>query len=264
MRRAPIRWGPIRWGLALLLVLLVPLAAQAEAVLADLSQRNVALTATFEGSEILIFGAVFRDGPVPEDAGPLSVIVTVEGPSRPLSVWRKARRMGIWVNVEEVRVSRAPTFYSVATSAPLRVALSATEDLRFRISIPLAIRAIGALAAVADAPVFTEALIRLRTEAGLYRLDEGGVLVTRDTLFRTTVSLPANLTEGVYAVRVFLTRDGGVVDRFETGIDVRKAGVERWLYNLAQQQPFAYGLLAVAIAVLAGWAASAAFRLLRT
>jgi uncharacterized protein (TIGR02186 family) len=253
----------MRGALLGLLLMLAPLAARSEAVLADLSQRNVALTATFEGSEILIFGAVFREEPVPAEAGRLAVIVTVQGPSRPLSVWRRARRAGVWMNVEEVRVSRAPTFYSVATSAPLAEALSFTEDLRYRISIPLAIRAIGALATVADAPAFTEALIRLRSDAGFYQLNEGTVTITRDTLFRTTVALPASLTEGVYGVRVFLTRDGQVIDTFETGIDVRKAGIERWLYNLAQEQPLAYGLLAVALAVAAGWAASTAFRLLR-
>jgi hypothetical protein len=32
------------------------------------------------------------------------------------------------------------------------------------------------------------------------------------TLFRTSVALPANLTEGNYTVRFFLTRDGAVID----------------------------------------------------
>lgn len=241
-----------------------PPAAPTEQVLAGLSTTTVALTASFEGSEILVFGAVYRTVPVAEDAAPLAVIVTVQGPPQRLSVWRKGRRGGVWMNVEEVRVARAPSFYAVATSAPLTEALSATEDLRHQVSIPRAIRAFGAFATVADAPAFTEALIRLRTGQGLYQLNEGAVELTRETLFRTTVALPANLTEGMYAARVFLTREGQVLDVYETVIDVRKAGIERWLSVLAREQPVAYGLLAVLLAVVAGWGASTAFRLLRS
>lgn len=238
-------------------------AAQAEEVLAGLSQTSVALTASFEGSEILVFGAVYRPGPMDPAALPLAVIVTVQGPAQRLSVWRKGRRAGVWMNVEEVRVSRAPSFYAVASSKPLAEALNDTEDLRHRVSIPQAIRAFGAIATVADAPAFTEALTRLRTEDGLYQLNEGAVEITRDTLFRTTIALPANLTEGSYAARVFLTRGGEVLDVFETVIDVRKTGIEAWLSLLARDQPFAYGLLAVALAVAAGWGASTAARLFR-
>ena len=235
-----------------------------EQVLAGLSTTTVALTATFEGSEILVFGAVYRDAPVDPDAAPLAVIVTIQGPPQRLSVWRKARRGGVWMNVEEVRVARAPSFYAVATSRPLDEALSATEDLRHQVSIPRAIRAFGGLATVEDAPAFTEALIRLRSADGLFQLREGAVALSRETLFRTTIALPANLTEGAYGARVFLTRDGTVLDVYETVIDVRKAGIEGWLAATAHEQPLAYGLLAVALAVFAGWGASALFRLVRS
>lgn len=241
-----------------------PVTRGGEQVLAGLSTTTVALTATFEGSEILVFGAVYRDAPVDPDAAPLAVIVTIQGPPQRLSVWRKARRGGVWMNVEEVRFARAPSLYAVATSHPLAEALSATEDLRHQVSIPRAIRAFGALARVEDAPAFTEALIRLRSADGLYQLKEGAVALSRETLFRTTIALPANLTEGAYSARVFLTRNGKVLDVYETVIDVRKAGIEAWLSMLAREQPLAYGMLAVLLAVAAGWGASTVVRLLRS
>jgi hypothetical protein len=54
-----------------------------------------------------------------------------------------------------------------------------------------------------------------------------------------------------------------VIDSLESTIDVRKEGLERWLTNLAHDQPLIYGLLSLLIAVVAGWAASAGFRFLR-
>jgi len=76
--------------------------------------------------------------------------------------------------------------------------------------------------------------------------------------------LPANLVEGAYTARIFLTQDGKVLAQQETKIDVRKVGIERWLYNLAHQRPATYGLLSLAIAIFAGWSAAAVFRVIRT
>ena len=115
----------------------------------------------------------------------------------------------------------------------------------------------------ADAESFTEALIRIRTEQNAYQLRESTVAFDEQTLFRTAIRLPSNLTEGVYATRIFLTREGRVVSRFETVIDVRKVGLERWLFTLSRQEPLAYGLLSLAIAIAAGWGASAVFQVLR-
>ena len=253
----------MRTALALTLLLLATLPARSEEVLAGLSQTALALTATFTGSEILVFGAVRRDTPIPEDAAPLHVIVTIEGPPQRLSVWRKGRIGGIWMNVEEVRVARAPSLYAVASTAPLEQILSSTEDLRHSISIPRAIRSFGTMAMAADAPRFVEALIRLRREDGLFTETPNGMQVQQETLFSGTLELPANLIEGSYRARVFLTRGGQVVDQYETAIEVRMAGLERWLSSLARDVPLAYGLLAVLIAVAAGWSASAAFRALQ-
>jgi hypothetical protein len=50
---------------------------------------------------------------------------------------------------------------------------------------------------------------------------------------------------------------------FVAPITVRKVGLERWLYRLAFDQPFLYGLMSLGVAVFAGWGASAAFRKLR-
>ncbi len=247
--------------LTILLALALPMSALAEDVVLGLSQKQVRITTNFDGSEILIFGAVKRDAPAP-DSAPLEVIVAIEGPSTPLTVRRKERKVGIWVNVDAVEVDKAPAFYAIATSAPFAQVISDTEDLRYRVSIPRAIRSVGAPMNVDDAASFVEAVIRIRQSSGLYQLNESAVEVTEQTLFKTTIALPANLTEGDYKARIYLTRAGKVVSDFETVIDVRKVGLERFLFNLSRQQPLIYGLLSLAIAIAAGWLASAAFRVL--
>jgi uncharacterized protein (TIGR02186 family) len=244
--------------LALLVTIAMPV--QAEEIVLGLSADEVAITATFDGSDILIFGAVKRDGP-PADPVPLEVIITVSGPLTPVEVRFKERRFGLWINTQAAAVDAAPSFYAVATTAPLDQILTDTEDLRNAISIPRAIRSVGQ--DVENTEDYTAALIRIRAGQGLYRIMDGDIDFEQETLFRTQIRLPANLIEGAYDTRIFLTRNGRVIDSFETLIDVRKVGLERWLFNLAQDQPLAYAALALALAVGAGWAASAAFQALR-
>ena len=260
-------------ALALLLLMAAPAAAQnfpapprvaappPEQIVAGLSRDDVDITTSFDGSDIIIYGAIKRETPIPP--GPLDVIVTVEGPTGPVTVRHKERRFGIWVNTGRVSVASAPNFYVVATTRPLERILDQNEDNRYRISVPLAIRAFAGASEVEDVVPYTEALVRLREANDLYRLDEGAVLLADKTLFRADVRLPANLIEGYYATRIFLVRDGKVLNTFRAPIEVRKVGLERWLYRLALEQPFLYGIMSLAIAIFAGWGASALFRQFR-
>lgn len=244
------------------LTLLSALPVASEEVVLGLSKDKVSITTNFDGSEILIFGAVKREEAIPEGP-PVEVIVTVAGPSMPLTVRRKEKRLGIWVNIDAVEVDHAPSFYAVQTSGPLRDVLKDVEDLRHKISVPRAIRSVGAPSNIQDAETFTEALIRIRSQSDLYQLREDAVTVSEQTLFRTAVRLPAALTEGDYVTRIFLTRGGNVVSSYDTTINVQKVGMERWLFELSRGQPLLYGLMSIAIAIFAGWAASAVFRIFR-
>lgn len=248
--------------LACLLTLLSLTAAQAEQVVADMSLRDVEITANFDGSDILIYGAIkgAQEGP---DLSPLEVVIAISGPSGPVTVRKKDKRFGIWVNTESIEVDRAPSFYAVASSGALEDTLSRTDDIRFQVSLERAIYSVGAPAEIEDPARFSEALIRIRKENNLYQQLDNSVELLDQALFSTTIDLPANLVEGSYPTRIFLTRDGEVVAKLATFIDVRKVGLERWIYDLAHQKPLIYGILSLAIAIAAGWLASAFFRYLR-
>ncbi len=235
--------------------------ARAEDIVAGLSQSHVSITTDFSGSEIFIYGAVKREAPIPEGP-PLDVIVVVIGPSEPVAVRRKQRSFGIWVNGPAVQVDSAPSFYAVATTRPFRDVISYTDDLRYRVGLDHAVRLIGDTSDEVYPEEYRKAVVRLRTAEGLYFEDSGAVTVTDETLFQTEVRLPANLVEGAYDARIFLLRDKQVISEYTATIQVEKVGLERWIYNLSQQQPALYGLLSIAIALAAGWLASTFFRLM--
>ncbi|SEI03915.1 TIGR02186 family protein [Paracoccus alkenifer] len=232
-----------------------------EQIVTGLSQDEVDITASFTGSDILIYGAIRRNEPIADDTSP-GIIVTLEGPSQSVTVRRMGRVGPIWMNTARLRVGAAPDFYAVASSAPLYLLLDPDEDVRHRISPALAIRALGTVD-VEDATAFTEAMLRIRTESGRYRVDEGSVQIVDETLFRADVVMPSNLVEGDYRARIFLLRGGKVVDRNTVPIRVEKVGIERWLYRLSINHSFWYGLMSLGIAIGAGALASAVFRMLR-
>lgn len=251
----------MRWLLALLLIVALP--ARAGEIVGGLSQNRVSLTANYSGSEILIFGAIRHEAGRTEPDAPFDVIIVVEGPRQPVAIWRKARRLGIWVNVDVAYMASVPSFYAVATTAPLPQILSPEADAQRRISAAQAIRPEQVVGDVADSADYTAALLRLRTQSQSYQTLTRWVTLDRDILFRANVRLPANLTEGAYTTRMYLVREGEVVHQFRTAIFVRKEGLERWLSQLAYDQPLIYGLMALAIALVAGWGASEAARFFR-
>ena len=72
---------------------------------------------------------------------------------------------------------------------------------------------------------------------GTFQELDGEVAVAEETLFQTRIDMPANLVEGDYAAEFFLVRDRKVISTGASTIRVEKTGLERWLYNMARNQP---------------------------
>ena len=245
--------------LFMILSLLVATSAYAgETVVSELSKDGVSITSTFDGSEIFLFGAIKHDSPVIENVGTLDVIIEVSGPPAETLVRRKERKVIIWVNTDSVELDRAPSYYTIAATAPLEELLSETERSLRNLGLDFAVR----VADEADED-FREAAIRIHQQNGTYSREITPVKLTEETLFTTKLAMPVNVVEGEYTVKTLLVRNQQVISTSTSTITVRKAGVEKWLYDLAHEQAFIYGLLSLAVALLAGWTASEVFRRIR-
>jgi uncharacterized protein (TIGR02186 family) len=123
-----------------LLALSGPVSAQD--IVLGMSKNEIGITAFFNGSEILIFGALKHETAA-SSAGDLDVVVTIASPRNPVTVRRKDKRLGIWVNVEAFDVDLAPSFYAVATTGPFDRVVSEASDLWHQISVRQLIRAVA-------------------------------------------------------------------------------------------------------------------------
>ena len=229
-----------------------------ESVVSELSQDGVSITATFDGSEIFLFGAIKRDAPVGASEGDLGIIIEVSGPPLEALVRQKERKFGVWVNSEAVPVERAPSFYTLAATAPLEELVSESERSLRNLGLDFAVR----VADEADEE-FRQAVIRIHQDDGRYAREVTPVTLTEETLFTTKVAMPVNVVEGEYTVKTLLVRDMQVISTSTSTITVQKTGIERWMYNLAHEHAMIYGLLSLAVALLAGYGASEIFRRIR-
>ena len=98
-----------------LFLLLSSLIAQAnDIIIGGLSEKNVSINTTFTGSDILIFGSIKRSDS--QKIVPSDVIIEILGPSTNLTVRKKKKIFGIWVNSDPTKLANSPSFYSLLYS----------------------------------------------------------------------------------------------------------------------------------------------------
>jgi len=225
--------------------------AHADSVIADLSSHAIAITTGFTGASVVLFGAT---------DGPADVIAVVRGPERDETVWRKGKVAGIWTNAEAVTFANIPSFYGIAASRPLDDIISPAAAALHRIGIAnLRFEPRGAVPPE-RLQLFTDALIAVQKNAGVFSPSHVKIYFLGDRLFRTTFTFPANIPTGTYLVEIFLVRDKEVVGGQTTPLIVSRVGVDAAVFDFAQRRSLAYGAIAVTMAVVAGWLASLPFR----
>jgi len=238
-------------SLARALLALAAGPARGDAVVADLSSHLIAITGGFSGTSVVLFGAT---------DGPGDVVVVVRGPERDVTIWRKGKVAGIWANAESATFANVPGYYAVAASKPLDEAVSPSVAAFYKIGVGNLKFVPKATVPPERAQLFTDALIGVQKSAGVFLPSQVKISFLGERLFRTTFNFPANIPTGVYLVQVYLVRDKDVVGAQTTPLIVSKVGVDAAVSDFAHSRALTYGVIAVIMAVMAGWLASLPFR----
>lgn len=238
-------------ALFLLLCALPAYAEEDTGILADVSQRNIAVTSGFNGATTTLFGALPQEG---------DVIVVVSGPENTVVVRRKERVFGVWLNRSSATFNNVPGFYWMASSRPILDIVSAewlashrlgTDNLRFNIADATDF---GSL------QLFRHELVQLRQAHQLYTTVPEPVSIMGGRLYRADVHLPADAPTGNYLVTTYLFQRGQLVEAQQTPLALRKEGTMQDLSEISQNNRLAYAIMAVALALLAGWSSATLMR----
>jgi len=220
-------------------------------LVADLSSHLVAITTGFTGTSVLLFGAT---------NGPGDIAIVIRGPVKDVDVRKKERFGAIWVNAKSVTLHDVPSYYRMASSRPLAEFVPDELLSRYQIGLNNIRLNVADNTKTPDVDAFRDALIHLKTDEGLYSQELGAVTLMSNRLFRTELYFPANVATGTYLVEIYLFRDGAVTSAEIVPFTISKIGVGADIYDFAHHYGLLYGLLGIALAIAAGYGASAAFR----
>lgn len=224
-------------------------------LVADISDDNVAITASFHGTQLLLFGAI--SGQKGDD-----IIVIISGPDSMIATRRKEKVGGIWVNTASVTWKNAPSYYQIFSNRDLSDIIPASEQNRMKIGyrhLPLLTQQTSLPQSDINGQ-WRDALARTMTDANLWQITNNAVSIRDGALFRVDVPLPKNIRPGDYDVRILHVRDGALLSEKFSTIYVKKRGIGALIYRFAHDYSLLYGIFAVLFAIASGWLAAVAFR----
>jgi len=233
--------------------------ADAQELVSGLSTDVIEINSSFTGTEIVLFGAVETSDSFAAQPGD-DIVVVIRGPAVNLTVRRKERVAGIWLNAEQVTFEGMPGYYFLASTKSL-ADIAQPEVLR---RFGLGASNLEALTDVGvkpeEADIFRQAAIRNEKKEGLYWESPTGIEFLSHSLFRARIPVPAGVPPGQYKAEVYLFRNGSIVSAQSTPLFIDKTGIERRLFEFAHKQSVLYGLVTILMAMVLGWISYLGFR----
>lgn len=263
----------MRWRAALMILLLTAANAAAqvaapedqpptrEALNIGISSTEIAIVPDFAGTDVTVFGAIENVDPALLAKGGYDIVVALEGPRDRITMRRKERVAGIWINRHSVVFEAMPESYSMTSTRELPDIASELELVTHAVGLPRARIVPSSFSGRAEeVALYRDAFLKLKTESRLYQENPGGVQFVSSSVFAATIHIPADIPNGSHVIRAYLFKEGRFFDEKTLQMRVVKTGLEEAITAAAFDQPLLYGLFAVLLAVLTGWSASLMFR----
>ncbi len=216
----------------------------------QIARDSVDVTVGFTGASIELFGNR-RD----KDS---IVAIVIEGPTKDVTLWEKARVLGTWVNRHYVTYHDIPSYYHVAISE---------ENIDEKTKALLAQHTVGhdglfsgadikKSNSVDDITRFTEAFLTEKQGAGAYFQDYAQFIFINENFFRVSFAVPPSAPIGDYKIRSYLIKDGTLAEREVTYLKVEQVGMNAFLFEAAQKYSVIYALFCISFAMFSGWLVS--------
>jgi len=240
---------------------IVPLLPR-ESIHADVSTRRIAVTSTFSGTGIIVFGAVDNSRQASAESGLYDVVIVISGTPSRLVARKKSNVGGLWINTSSTSFTSVPSYYAISSTRPLDEVASddvlKSSGIGFDF-VPMTFSRSARNLTATEIKEWRDAVVRLKQRDRLYQQDEYGVAFVGRSLFRSAFDMPATVTVGEFETRVYLFRDGELLSTYTTKLNLEREGLEHFVHRFAFDHPFFYGVFTVMIAVGAGMLASYVF-----
>ena len=228
-------------------------------IVSNIDKKEIELTTRFDGSKILVFGALTESKDDP------TLVIELVGPEQDITVRKKSKVWGIWVKKDYAKFEKIPSFYQINST-------NLNSDKRREISNRKLEKYFfsklknneTATQKSLDKKEHFRQLVRLKKNINNIRLFETEISVLQKKLFFSTIELPQNIFPGEYNVIIsLLDENNEVIKSSNELVKVSKTGIQKFLsFNAANNSTF-YGIFSVMLALFLGFSAAQIFRLLK-
>lgn len=249
--------------LAFLVVSLIAvLPVRAENLITGLSFDEINITSDFNGTTLLVFGTVDKMSNVGGERTieDYDIFVSIEGPRAPQTIRRKERIAGIWINGASVDYLNMPASYLLVGSR--ESSDPAVTDTLKELGVGLDNLSFGrmpGIAALREGDVFNEAVVRLKSDQALFN-ERVAIEPLGENLFRARFNIPPLVPVGEHVVTTHLMYQGETIASTTMNLAIKKIGFEQFMYEIAHEYGYLYGIVAVLVAMVTGWLGSVLFR----
>ena len=222
---------------------------QARPIISGISANEINIDTKFTGAQVLLFGAK-------GDAG--NIIITVRGPKKNYLVSKKDKFLGIWYNRDRLKFKNSYSYYGFfstnnnqAINSQLLSKLEIGEDqIKFDIK--------NGEEKNQDEEFKIEFINKLEQQ-NLYLNNPNSIEFLDETLFKVMLTFPKNTPMGVYTVEIYLVDENNLVAFQSIPITIHQVGVSAQINEFAYNNSVIYGIVAVLMAVVAGFLANYIF-----
>ena len=216
----------------------------------EVVDNTIEVSVGFNGSTIKIFG----------DRQNLNaeVVIVVEGPRKDITIWKKERVGGAWINRYYTTFRDMPIYYNYAST----VSLNDQKLKRFLTEREIGHKALFASAEtkksrnIEDEKIFERAFLAQKQRDGVYFTKPAKVDFISDHLFRVSFDVPASAHTGNYKIRSLLIENGRITKEKVDILRVKQAGINALVVSIAKNRSITYALIVIFLALFSGWFAS--------
>jgi hypothetical protein len=179
------------------------------------------------------------------------------GPREDLSLMRKGRVGGLWMNIQEVHFKNLPKVFLLWTSDRLSLMEKTGPDGPNSLDYLSVLSGALETKRRGEESLLVKELIKLKEADRLYHIFEGAIrIITLEPKgwdqVETVLDLPPKLYPGSYRLELWAGKEGKARLIQSGDLEVKLVGVAALISNLAEGKGLWYGILAVFFATFSG------------
>lgn len=211
----------------------------------------------YHGDEVTVSGT--------SDPG-ADIIVEITSPESHQVFKKKGKVAGLlWMNTGTLNFERVPNLYFLHSTKKIEDLLSPEERDKDIIGYDALMRhaEITPVENKTDKERWFNEFVKFKEASRLYKVSSNDVKITEKGNvqgYYIKLPWPYQASPGEYTVIVYAVKDRKVIDKAEAKVVVEQVGIVKTLAQMAKEKGAFYGIISIAVAIVAGFAVGMIFR----